>query len=65
MNREQAIALLNAISSAQGFVPPLIFAQIAGQPAMRTIEAVANGLMELSAAQPADMTADAEENKGE
>jgi hypothetical protein len=46
VTREQAIAFLQALNLAQPYVPPVIFVGIAGHPLLRSLEAVANGLIE-------------------
>ena len=45
MNKQHIAALISAINAAQPYVPPIIFAGIAGNPALNALVAVANGLL--------------------
>jgi hypothetical protein len=47
VTRDQAAAFIQALHLAQPYVPPVVFAGIASSPVARTLEAVANGLIEL------------------
>lgn len=45
LDKATSLALIGAINNARPFLPPLIYDQIAGNPLMRVLEAVANGLV--------------------
>ena len=47
MNREQAIAFINAINRLQPHVAPLMFEALVNNPICHTVIAVANGMLEL------------------
>jgi hypothetical protein len=49
MSRDQAAAFVQALNLAQHYLPPLIFAQIAGNPICHTLAALASGAIELQA----------------
>lgn len=47
MNPEQVAAFIAALNQAQPYVPPIIFQTLAGNPISKTLEAIANGLLQL------------------
>jgi hypothetical protein len=53
MDQANVTALLMTINQMQMFLPPYLFTQLVNNPALKVLEMVANGHVELQAQRPA------------